>query len=212
MFTALLIAILIVGGVGGGLVGAIALSQRKSRALDRAAEPRQLTAGDDSAHLLERGVGDLRLGDVISRDERDWIVEGLLLYDEDGHRWSAGRLVDVDDERWLVVGMDRSGTASAQWLSVAPDIEVGSYPPDTIVTADKRFPLDKRGNATVKIVGAGGDLPGGAVGKAQVARCRWWRYQAPGTDCILIEDWGGDFRALRGQTLRFSDLGFMPGS
>jgi Domain of unknown function (DUF4178) len=113
MFTALLIAILIVAGaatvVGGGLVW----SAQRRRALERGtSSPRQIGSGD-GPRMLERGVRDMRPGDIVQQGGRDWVVEGVLHYDEDGHRWVAGRLVDIQEVRWMVVGMDRVGSSSS---------------------------------------------------------------------------------------------------
>jgi hypothetical protein len=154
----------------------------------------------------------MRPGDVIQQGGRDWIVEGVLHYDEDGHRWLAGRLIDVQDTRWLFVGMDRTGSSSIRLLQVDDQIDVGGYPPDALESSGKRYPLDRRGTATVKPLGDVGPLPLKDLAPESVLRCRWWRYQAAGPDCILVEQWGGDFRILRGSTIPDSDVDLMQGS
>lgn len=215
MFTALLIAILIVAGattvIGGGLV----FAHQRRRALERGnGEPKLLGSGDDSgARSVERGPREMRPGDVMQHAGRDWLVEGVLHYDEDGHRWVAGRLVDVNDVRWLVVGMDRAGTTGARLMEIDKEIEVGGYPPEVLVVGEKRYPLERRGTATVKISGDAGAIPGTRdLAPESVLRCRWWRYQAAGPDTILVEQWGGDFRTLRGTAVTDGDLDLMPGS
>jgi hypothetical protein len=212
VFTALLIAILIVAGattvIGGGLV----FAHQRRRALERGPEPKLLGSGD-SARMLERGPRDMRAGDALQHAGRDWLVEGVLHYDEDGHRWIAGRLVDVNDTRWLVVGMDRTGASGARMLEDDRDIEVGGYPPEVLVVGDKRYPLERRGTATVTITGDVGAIPGSrGLAPESVLRCRWWRYQAAGPDTILVEQWGSDFRSLRGTAIPDADLDLMPGS
>jgi hypothetical protein len=166
-----------------------------------------------SARLLERTVRELRPGDVVQQGERDWLVEGVLEYDEDGHRWVVGRLVDVSEERWLVVGMDRAGSTAAWLMGNDRDVEVGGYPPDALEASGKRYRLERRGTATVKVLGDAGAIPGvKGLTPESVLRCRWWRYQAAGPDCIIVEQWGGDFRVLRGASVGDSDVEFMPGS
>jgi hypothetical protein len=65
----------------------------------------------------------------------------------------------------------------------------------------------------VKISGDAGAIPGTRdLAPESVLRCRWWRYQAAGPDTILVEQWGGDFRALRGAAVSDGDLDLMPGS
>ena len=212
MFTALLIAILIVAGaatvVGGGLLWSV----QRRRALERGNAPPQLGAGD-SPRLLERTVRDMRPGDILQHAGRDWVVEGVLHYDEDGHRWVAGRLVDVQDSRWIVVGMDRVGSTSVRLLQHDDTIDVGGYPPDAIEADSRRYRLERRGTATVKSVGDVGAIPGAkGLAPESVLRCRWWRYQAAGPDCLLVEQWGGDFRVLRGAAVADDDVDLMPGS
>jgi hypothetical protein len=213
MFTALLIAILIVAGavtvVGGGLVW----SAQRRRALDRgAAAPRQIGSGD-AQRLIERSVRDMRPGDVVQQGGHDWVVEGVVHYDEDGHRWVAGRLIDVEESCWMVVGMDRVGSSAVRVLEPDDTIDVGGYPPDALSAAGKRYQLERRGTATVKVTGDIGAVPGSKdMAPESVLRCRWWRYQAAGPDCLLVEQWGSDFRVLRGVSVPDHDIDLMQGS
>ena len=43
-------------------------------------------------------------------------------------------------------------------------------------------------------------------------RCRWWLYSAPGDDTMLVEQWGSDYRVLRGKKVGDSTIELMPGS
>src|SRR5690606_37408477 len=149
VFTALLIAVLIIAGattvVGGGLVW----QHQRRRALERAgSEPKLLGSGSGGSRVIERGPRQMRPGDIIQHDGRDWLVEGVVHYDEDGHRWLAGRLVDVKETRWLVAGMDRAGQGALLLLEPDPSIEVGSYPPEAIAAGERRYLLERRGTAT----------------------------------------------------------------
>jgi hypothetical protein len=61
--------------------------------------------------------------------------------------------------------------------------------------------------------GDAGVLPGiRELSPESVSRCRWWRYEAAGRDCLVVEQWSGAFRALRGATLDAADLELIPGS
>jgi hypothetical protein len=205
VLTALIIAALIVAGaataVGGVLVWA---SGRK--ALTAGEEPRALPAAP-----TERGLDDLRPGDVVQHDGKDFLVEGVLSYDEDGKDWSGARLVDGDDERWLMVGMEPTGPAALRLCRIDRELEVAGYPPDALTLGGDRYRLDRRGTATVRADGdVGGAIPAGAPGTSQ--RCRWWRYEAAGERGLVIEQWGQAFRVLRGATLEAGDLDLMPGS
>jgi hypothetical protein len=212
MFTALLIAILIIAGAATVVGGGLLWSAQRRKALERGASAPRLL-GSDGPRLLERGIRDMRPGDVVQQGGRDWVVEGVLHYDEDGHRWVTGRLIDVQDTRWMVVGMDRIGSTSVRVMQSEESVDLGGYPPEALEVGGKRYQLERRGTATVKIVGDAGAVPGGKdLAPESVLRCRWWRYQAAGPDCLLVEQWGGDFRVLRGVTVPDDDVDLMPGS
>ena len=77
-----------------------------------------------------------------------------------------------------------------------------------------RYALDKRGTATCKLrgdLGALGDLKKDRP-EGHVERCRWWLYSAPGDDTLLVEQWGADYRVLRGKKVGDGTIELMPGS
>ena len=174
---------------------------------------RALPAGSGDK-LIERGLGDLRIGDVLTIDAKDFLCEGRIDYDEDGHRWIGSRIVDGADVRWLVVGIERAGTAATRLMTVDTAIDMSGYPPEAIVAGDVRYTLDKRGTATCKLAGdVGGigsiknDRPDG-----HVERCRWWLYSAAGDDTLIVEQWGADYRVLRGAKVSEGTIDLIPGS
>jgi hypothetical protein len=140
----------------------------------------------------------------------------VVHYDEDGHRWLAGRLVDAGEVRWLIVGMERSGSASMRWMQDETNVDLAGYPPESIQLSDRRYVLEKRGTATARIEGEAGLLAAntnpGVSGIQPVSRCRWWRYEAAGGDCLVVEQWGSDYRALRGVAVTEAALEMIPGS
>jgi hypothetical protein len=207
MFTALLIAILIVTGaaavVGGGLV--IAAARRNE--LEGGEVPKQLTDGSAT-----RTVEEVKVGDIIQTEGEDFLVEGVIAYDEDGHRWRAAKLTDGKETRWLMVGMERLGEASKRWLTVE-DLDLEGFPPEVLVLGKERYKLDRRGTASATGSGDFGDLPGAkGTSPDSVLRCRWWRYEGAGEDTLIVEQWSGEYRVLRGKKLTVTDFEFMPGS
>ncbi len=201
----LLVILTVVGGVAA--VG-IAASERKKLASGAGEAPRALTAG------AERTVRDLRVGDVVMIDGRDFLAEGTLGYDEDGHRWIGGRLIDGGDVKWLIVGIERAGGASMRLLVQDDQTHVSGYPPEAIVVGETRYALDKRGTATCELRGDLGGL--GDLKKdrpdGHVERCRWWLYNAPGDDTLIVEQWGADYRVLRGKKVGEGTIELMQGS
>ena len=209
MIWILLVVLTVVGGVTA--VG-IAMNERR-KALGSGDGPKALPAGSGD-RLLERTVRDLRVDDVLTIDGRDFLCEGLIAYDEDGHRWSAGRIVDGADVQWLLLGIERTSMTSTRLMKQDDTQPIAGYPPEALVIGDVRYVLDKRGAATCKLlgdVGALGDLkkdrpPG------HVERCRWWLYSAPGDDTLLVEQWGADYRLLRGKKIVDGTIELIPGS
>jgi hypothetical protein len=209
MITGLLIAILIlVSVIGGGMV----LAQRR-RAL--AGGPQQLAlpggSGDD-AKLLTRTIADLRPGDVLTLDGKDYIVEGVIAYEEEGHRWNAGKLADAGEVRWLVVSLERGGSLTARFLSETSEIDVEGMPPEVLATPEVRYRMERRGTATAVGRGEIGIRLRAEAGAGAAERCRWWLYESPGADTLLVEQWGTTYRVLRGKKVNPDLIELLPGS
>ena len=206
MIWILLVLLTVVGGAAA--VGIAAKGHRKS--LPSGGGPKLLPEGSG----IERTVRDLRVDDVLTMDHKDFLCEGLISYDEDGHKWIAGRVVDGKDAQWLVVGIDRAGTSSTRVLTQDESQTITGYPPEALVIGEVRYVLDKRGAATCQLFGDVGPL--GDLKKdrpaGHVERCRWWLYSAPGDDTLLIEQWGGDYRVLRGRKVVDGIVELIPGS
>ena len=138
----------------------------------------------------------------------------MIAYDEDGHKWIGGRIVDGADIKWLVIGIERASSSSTRLLSQDDSTPITGYPPEAIVIGEVRYVLDKRGAATCKLFGDVGGL--GALKKdrpeGHVERCRWWLYSAPGDDTLLVEQWGSDYRVLRGKKIVDGTIELIPGS
>ena len=204
----LLVLLTVIGGVAA--VGMAVNERRKS--LPDGGAPRALPAAGDK--LLERTVRDLRVDDVLTIDGRDFLVEGLINYDEDGHRWASARVVDGRDVNWLVIGIERTGAGAMRLLVQDEATQISGYPPEVLVIGDVRYALDKRGAATCALHGDLGPL--GALKKdrpdGHVERARWWLYSAPGDDTLLLEQWGSDYRVLRGKKVGDGTMELIPGS
>ncbi len=210
MLWILLIVLAVVGGVSA--VG-VAANRRKSLPAGSGSAQKQLPAGP-GGDLVERTVRDMRVGDVLTFDNNDFIVEGAVLYDEDGHRWVCGRCVDAGDTRWVMVGLERTGSSTTRILTQDETTQVSGYPPEVMVIGELRFALDKRGTATCQLKGDVGPLGGLHKDRPEghAERCRWWLYSAPGDDTMMVEQWGSDYRVLRGKKVGDATIELMPGS
>lgn len=208
MLWILLVLLTVIGGVAA--IGIAANERRKALPGGRA--PRALPATGDK--LLERTVRDPRVDDVLTIDGKDFIVEGVINYDEDGHRWIGARVVDGGEVKWLVVGIERTGAGSLRLLTQDEATQIAGYPPEVLVIGEVRYALDKRGAATCTLSGELGPL--GALKKdrpdGHVERARWWLYSAPGDDTLVLEQWGADYRVLRGKKIGEGTIEMIPGS
>lgn len=209
MFTGLLITILVVATIATAVGGGMVVAQRRRQLGGK--KLKALPSGDGSK-LLERTIADVRVGDVISYQSRDFLIEGVLAYDEDGHRWNAGRMVDGDDAYWLVAGMERAGSFIIRLMQDAKDIDIDGYPPETLLVGETRFNQDKRGTATITMKGETGLGRPNADGLETAERCRWWMYDTAGEEAVIVEQWGKDFRVVRGTAIDASSIDMMPGS
>ena len=196
--------------VGGG--AAIGIAMKSSKQLGGGRDQKALPAGSD--RLLERTIRDLRVDDVLTIDHRDFLCEGIINYDEDGHRWIGGRVVDGKDVHWLFVGIERTSASSFRLLQQDSSTPLTGYPPEALVIEDIRYVLDKRGAATCSLFGDVGGL--GALKKdrpeGHVERCRWWLYNATGDDTLIVEQWGSDYRMLRGKKVGDGMVELIPAS
>lgn len=190
--------LLVVLTVLGGVTAVRVASRDRKKLPGGASAPKQLPAGDK---LTERGINDARVDDIITIDSQDYLCEGVINYDEDGHRWVGARCVDNQTVKWLIVGLERTGANTTRLLEQDRETNITGYPPEALVVGELRYALDKRGTATCALkgdVGGLGDLKKDRP-EGHVERCRWWLYSAPGDDTMLVEQWGGDYRVLRGK-------------
>jgi hypothetical protein len=204
----LLVLLTVIGGATA--IGIVVNERRKS--LSGGGAQKALPAAGDS--LLERTVRDVRVDDVVTIDGRDYVVEGMIHYDEDGHRWTGARLADGTETRWLISGIERAGAGALRLLTQDETTQISGYPPEVLVIGEVRYALDKRGAANCALHGDVGPL--GALKKGRpdghVERARWWLYSAPGDDTVLLEQWGSDYRVLRGKKIGEGTIELIPGS
>lgn len=209
MLTVLIIVALIVA-LGGAAAGVSMYSRERNKRLGSGGGAK-LLPGDV---LRERGLKEMKVGDVVTLDGKDYLCEGTIEYDEDGHRWVSGRLVDGDNTRWCLVGLERVGNQQVRILEHDAGTDIAGYPPEALVIGEIRFALDKRGTATCKLHGELGNLLGGKQSRPEgtTERCRWWLYSASGDDTVVLEQWGSDYRVLRGKKVRGDMIDLIPGS
>ena len=219
MFVGLVLALLIVAGAATVIGGSYVLTRNRQQQLSESETP--LLPGAEGEPFLERTIRDLRVGDIVQHHQKDFLVEGVVAYDEDGHRWSTARLVDGRDVRWLFAGFERGAYQASLYLTTVEEKPgFDGYPPQVVFVGDVRFQLQKRGTASAKFQGDVGSM-GMAKTTAHgtntslggnVERCRWWRYDGDGDAILIVEQWNDIFRTLRGKSIPEAALEFIPGS
>jgi hypothetical protein len=198
------ILLAVIAVLGGG-----ALAYRAGKRRGAAGE---LPAGPGTRALLERTARDVRVDDVLQHGGKDWLVEGVVSYDEDGHAWRSARGLDTPEERWFVVGFDRVGPPTIR-VCKRVTIDLQGYPAEELAVDGKSFRLAQRGNATAVLSGTFPDLPGAAAAvKDMSLRCRFWRYATGTGETLLIEQWGDTYRALVGETVAIDRIDLLAGS
>lgn len=202
--------LLVVLSVFGG-AAAVGIATRERKKLP-AAEPMRQLGGE--RRLTERTLAEVRVRDIVTMDNRDYVCEGTINYDEDGQRWVSARCVDNQAVTWLMIGIDRAASSSVRVLTEDHDAHLAGYPPEAITVGDVRYALDKRGTATCALAGDVGGLAYLVKGRpaGHVERCRWWLYTAPGDATLIVEQWGADYRVLRGKTVASGTIDLMQAS
>jgi hypothetical protein len=151
---------------------------------------------------LNRNVFSLQIGDIVQYDLRDWVVEGKLIYTEEGFSWFEYMVQDGDDICWLAVSED--DTVEVSWLQTVTDLEISGTPPRTIAYNGVTYEQEDDGVASMKRIGT--------VQRKRAELCRYYDYEGPGRLVMSIENWDGEIEVSIGRSIRPSELTLLPGS
>jgi hypothetical protein len=155
----------------------------------RAGEPRR-----DSAALT-----DLAVGDAVTFEDQNYVVEGVATYFAQGQTWKLAHLAPSGpnaSDRWLYVA---PAGLEAAVLDDLPQAAVGA---STLAVDGTSLALDGSGSATVDVASKAGSARGVLVSYS--------RYRA-GASLGLFEHWpDGTSHAYAGQLLRAGDLEVWP--
>ncbi|WP_017663235.1 DUF4178 domain-containing protein [Baaleninema simplex] len=151
---------------------------------------------------LNRTLFTLQIGDIVQFEDRDWVVEGKLTYDDDGFVWLEYMVQDGDDIRWLSVSED--DTIEVSWLeSIADDLEISGKPPKTLEYGGETFTRVESGKANMSRMGT--------IQKRKAESCRYYDYEGDGDRVLSVENWDGDIEVSVGYSIRPSQLSLLPG-
>jgi len=178
-----------------GVIGiALYARQQSGKSLPFAGQPQALPS-------LERTVFTLEVGDIVQYLDTDWVVEGKLVYDDQGYSWLEYLLQDGPRRQWLSVEED--DVVEVALLEVTTSLEVGANPPSQLTFADQTY--RQKGSGTAKMTRQGSTL------NRNAERCHYYDYQGPDHKILSIENWGGDIEVTIGQKIHPSILTLLPG-
>ena len=168
---------------------------------------RRVVAGDGTATKalprdLPRTTENLHVRDVVMHFERDYLVEGVVAYEDAGESWRGYRLGDGADASWLCA--TASGERVVSMQREVDDLPITQRPAESLTYEGSRYELQRWGRAQVRTQGEPGVRGGGA--------CTYFHFAAPGAKVLEIEEWiEGTFRVFAGRTIRAAELELLPG-
>ncbi|MCW2958623.1 MAG: hypothetical protein JWP18_1426 [Solirubrobacterales bacterium] len=163
-------------------IGVVALSRNRAAvgAGPRAARGAGALDAAEPPPAVRSSVRGLRLGDVVSHDGHDSIVERTYRFSEGGSTWEEHLLVDGPYKRWLSVEEDE-GLECVVWeRRPDPELEPG---PKELTVDGVSYRFEERGTAKYTLEEAGG--PGGS-GTVEYAD-----YAGPGEQRLAFERYDG---------------------
>lgn len=148
-----------------------------------------------------RTLFNLQIGDIVQYQGTDWVVEGQLVYDEDGYTWLEYLLQDGDRICWLVV--DEDDRVEVSLLRPTTELEVGPEPPPQLTFAGETYRCVESGTARMVRIGS--------TRRRQAEQCLYFDYTGPADKVLSIEDWDGDREITVGQRISPRSLTLLPG-
>lgn len=152
-----------------------------------------------TARQAARGPGtpaELKVGDAITYEGEDYLVEATVTYFSAGRTWRIHRLGDGQAERWLYTspaGLDLF------MLEAMPAPEPGS---ESVERDGSRCRLAASGTASATVRTATLEQGGTSVD--------YWRYACPDETIVWVERWPDALRAYAGPRVRPSALEVWP--
>jgi hypothetical protein len=170
------------------------LRGRQAPAVSPAALLQMPSPAADAAGLVALGVGD-----ALTVDGTDYLVEGLAIGFADGQTWKLAHVVASGgdaSERWVSIS---PGGLELAWLAAVPATEPGAR---QMVVGQNALDLIQTRSSIVQVVTATGTAPGVLV--------RSWSYTS-GPLRGLVEQWpDGPLRAYAGRRLASAELELWP--
>jgi hypothetical protein len=150
----------------------------------------------------ERNVFNLQIGDIVQHMTTDWVVEGKLIYDDDGYIWYEYLLQDGERLNWLSV--DEDDTVEIALVEPTNQLDISSLPPPNPITYEGE-PYRQVEAGTAKMTRVGATL------RRTAERCQYYDYEGLGNKVLSIEVWGSDTEVTVGEKVNPRSLTLLPG-
>lgn len=169
----------------------------------RAALPARTASAPPGRPSAEASLESLDVGDIVQDGDLDFVVVGVVRYREEREQWSVVRLDGGGTEqRWLEVRMS-GGALEARFFVPVTDAPTFGALGGGLTYRGRPFSLVGRGDARVSVVGETADR--------RDALLKYVRYASPGGDTLVVEEEGGQKRALFGTAVPPSSLAVLGG-
>lgn len=139
----------------------------------------------------------VRLGDTIGYQGIDYAVDEVFTYALADRTFNLVRMTTPDQTRFLEIQV-RDVVDRLPILSIIPNLDITTPPPDTIYYRGESFLLTFSGRATV------------TAQNAATATCTVWRYHAASDLFLEIEEWPDGVRMLAGASAHAGMLEVRP--
>lgn len=186
---------------GAAAVAIAVVRRRKLRKAVALEEAKRKALVDDQRRIL-----DLRVDDAIEYFGETWLVDGALLYDEEGVVWKTYLLGGAEDgkDRWLSVDDDDRIEIGLYEVLPPGSVEVPDEPPRHLRIGEVDFHLVERGEARVRKRDRDGTRDRGG--------CRYADYESGDGSLLSVEWWGDTVEVAAGKKIEQDQLLILPGS
>ncbi|MGK7940477.1 MAG: DUF4178 domain-containing protein [Crocosphaera sp.] len=149
----------------------------------------------------KRNIFNLQIGDIVQYLDRDWVVEGRLIYEEDGDTWLEYMLQDGDDIRWLSVEED--DVVEVAFLEPNNQLDIAGKLPKTFNFADENYTRVNSGKANMSREGN--------IVRRKTQKCKYYDYESDNGKVLSIEFWGETLEVTVGEKINPRSLNIFPG-
>jgi hypothetical protein len=148
-----------------------------------------------------RTIFNLQLGDIVEYYGRDWVVEGKLIYEEDGYTWIEYLLQDQQEIRWLSVEED--DRVELTLLQPTRNLDIPRNPPNPITFEEETYRCVDSGVAKMRREGS--------VLNRNAEQCRYFDYESEDGKLLSVEEWNGEIEVTYGEEINPSEISIYPG-